>query len=51
MGQKSSKSIKWSDFTKVRRIGKGTFGEAWLVKKNKDEIQYVIKQIDASKVC
>jgi hypothetical protein len=49
MDQENSESLSWSDFTKVKRIGKGAFGEAWLVERN--EIQYFIKQIDASKVC
>ncbi len=53
MGQRNSKSLSWSDFTFVKSdpIGNGTFGKVWLVKRNKDEIQYVIKEIDASKVC
>jgi hypothetical protein len=40
----------WSDFTKEKKIGEGSFGAAWLVKGNKDGIQYVIKIINVSRV-
>jgi len=40
----------WSDYSKVKKIGEGSFGAAWLVKNNKDTIQYVIKQINVSRV-
>ncbi|CAH1781892.1 unnamed protein product [Owenia fusiformis] len=34
-----------SDFEKLRVIGTGTFGRAWLVKSNKNKRKYVIKEI------
>jgi serine/threonine protein kinase len=40
----------WSDYLKIKKIGEGSFGAAWLVKFNKDGKQYVIKQINVAKV-
>ena len=40
----------WSDFTKIKKIGEGSFGAAWLVKNNKDNKHYVIKLINVSRV-
>ena len=40
----------WSDYTKIKKIGEGSFGAAWLVKNIKDNKQYVIKQINVAKV-
>ncbi len=36
---------------KVRKIGEGSFGKALLVKRKDDGKQYVIKEINTSKVC
>ncbi len=35
---------------KVRKIGEGSFGKALLVKRKEDSKQYVIKEINTSKV-
>lgn len=40
----------WTDYVKIKKIGEGSFGSAWLVKSNKDNKQYVIKQINVAKV-
>lgn len=40
----------WSDYIKVKKIGEGSFGAAWLVKCVKDQRQYVIKQINMAKM-
>lgn len=40
----------WSDYTKIKKIGEGSFGSAWLVKSNLDHNQYVIKLINVAKV-
>ncbi len=40
----------WSEFGKVRKIGEGSFGKAWLVKSHKDQASYVIKEINISRV-
>jgi hypothetical protein len=40
----------WSEYVKIKKIGEGSFGAAWLVKCNKDQKQYVIKQINVSRV-
>ena len=40
----------WSEYGKIKKIGEGSFGAAWLVKSNKDNQQYVIKQINVAKV-
>jgi NIMA (never in mitosis gene a)-related kinase len=37
-------------YIRVRKIGEGSFGKALLVKSKKDGIQYVIKEINISKV-
>ena len=37
-------------YVKVRMIGEGSFGKALLVKRKDDGKQYVIKQINTSKV-
>lgn len=42
--------MSWSNFTKIKKIGEGSFGKAWLVKNNKDLKQYVIKEINISRV-
>lgn len=39
-----------AEYVKVKKIGEGSFGSAWLVKHNKNHMQYVIKQINVSKV-
>ena len=39
----------WSEYSKIKKIGEGSFGAAWLVKFNKDNKQYVIKQINVAK--
>jgi hypothetical protein len=39
----------WSDFSKVKKIGEGSFGKAWLVRNHKDQISYVIKEISISR--
>ena len=38
-------------FVRLRKIGEGSFGKALLVKSKKDGKQYVIKEINISKVC
>jgi hypothetical protein len=43
-------NMGWSDYSKVKKIGEGSFGAAWLVKSTKDTTQYVIKQINVSRV-
>lgn len=40
----------WSEFGKVKKIGEGSFGKAWLVKNLKDQQNYVIKEINISRV-
>ncbi len=37
-------------YVKVRKIGEGSFGKALLVRKKEDGKQYVIKEINTSKV-
>jgi len=37
-------------YVKVRKIGEGSFGKALLVKRKEDGKQYVIKEINTSKV-
>lgn len=37
-------------YVKVRMIGEGSFGKALLVKRKDDSKQYVIKEINTSKV-
>ena len=37
-------------YTKLRKIGEGTFGKAWLVQNSKIDRLYVIKQIKISRV-
>ena len=36
------------DYNRVRVIGKGSYGEVWLVKHRQDKKQYVLKKIDLS---
>jgi len=38
-------------YVRVKKIGEGSFGKALLVKKKTDGKQYVIKEINISKVC
>jgi NIMA (never in mitosis gene a)-related kinase len=40
----------WSEFNKLKKIGEGSFGKAWLVKSNKDAKSFVIKEISISRV-
>ncbi len=40
----------WSDFIRVKKIGEGSFGAAWLVKSNRDNKHYVIKLINVARV-
>jgi serine/threonine protein kinase len=40
----------WSEYVKVKKIGEGSFGAAWLVKSVREQKQYVIKQINVSRV-
>lgn len=40
-----------NNYTKVRKIGEGSFGKAWLVKSPADNKQFVIKEINISRVC
>ena len=35
-----------ADYNRVRVIGKGSYGEVWLVKHRLDKKQYVLKKID-----
>jgi len=37
-------------YTKLRKIGEGNFGKAWLVQNSKIDRLYVIKQIKISRV-
>ena len=37
-------------YVKIREIGKGSFGKAELVKREKDESQFVVKTIDIKQV-
>ena len=39
-----------SDFTKIKEIGRGSFGQAWLVKNKNDQKEYVIKEIQIHQV-
>lgn len=39
-----------NNYTKVKKIGEGSFGKAWLVKSPADNKQYVIKEINISRV-
>jgi NIMA (never in mitosis gene a)-related kinase len=38
------------NFTKVKILGKGSFGQAWLVTRKQDSKQFVIKEIDISRM-
>ena len=38
-------------YTRVKKIGEGSFGKALLVKRKSDGKQFVIKEINISKVC
>jgi NIMA (never in mitosis gene a)-related kinase len=40
----------WSEFARIKKIGEGSFGKAWLVKSNKENKNFVIKEISISKV-
>jgi NIMA (never in mitosis gene a)-related kinase len=40
----------WSEYVKIKKIGEGSFGAAWLVKGVKDQKQYVIKLINVSRM-
>lgn len=42
--------MTWSDYVKVKKIGEGAFGSAWLVKCKKDNKDYVVKKINVAKV-
>lgn len=42
--------MSWSEYTKIRKIGEGSFGSAWLVRNNKSSAQFVIKQINVAKM-
>ncbi|CAF0941097.1 unnamed protein product [Brachionus calyciflorus] len=42
--------MSWSNYEKVKKIGEGAFGLAWLVKSKKDNKNYVIKQINVAKM-
>ena len=48
--EKNTQIMGWSDYTKIKKIGEGSFGSAWLVKSNLDQNQYVIKLINVAKV-
>lgn len=37
---------EFQDYTKVKKLGKGAYGKAILVKRNVDDFQFVMKQID-----
>ena len=39
-----------NEFVRLKKIGEGSFGKALLVKSKKDGTQYVIKEINISKV-
>ena len=41
---------KMERYVRVRKIGEGSFGKALLVKKKDDGKEYVIKEINTSKV-
>ena len=43
-------STQMDKYVKVRMIGEGSFGKALLVRRKDDSKQYVIKQINTSKV-
>jgi serine/threonine protein kinase len=43
--KKSSVSIKADDFTIRYRLGKGAYGDVYLVSKNSDGKEYAMKQI------
>ena len=38
-------------YTRVKKIGEGSFGKALLVKRKADGKQFVVKEINISKVC
>ncbi len=40
----------WLEYNKIKKIGEGSFGSAWLVKNIKNSQSYVIKQINVSRV-
>ncbi|RNA05217.1 serine threonine- kinase Nek1-like isoform X1, partial [Brachionus plicatilis] len=42
--------MTWSDYVKVKKIGEGAFGSAWLVKNKKDNKDYVVKKINVAKM-
>ena len=41
---------KLSDFTILKRLGKGGFGTAYLVRRNSDELEVCLKEIPLNKV-
>ena len=40
---------KLSDFTKIKKIGKGGFGTAYLARRNSDELEVCLKEIPLNK--
>lgn len=42
--------MTWSNYVKVKKIGEGAFGSAWLVKSKRDSKDYVVKKINVAKV-
>jgi hypothetical protein len=42
--------MSWIDYKKVRKIGEGAFGKAWLVEEFKIDKLFVIKEVKISRV-
>lgn len=42
--------MSFSDFQRIKQIGKGAFGIVYLVRRNKDKIIYALKQVQISKM-
>ncbi len=38
-------SSTWSDFDKLKRLGAGSFGTVFKVKRHADQLEYVIKEV------
>ena len=50
MSKEVGSCLTMDKYIRLRKIGEGSFGKALLVKSKKDGIQYVIKEINISKV-
>ena len=42
--------MEFEHYTKIKLLGEGSFGKAYLVERNSDKLQCVMKQIDIGKM-